>query len=38
MELVTRVQTLDKAVYISLDANALRKEMNPSLLLLAMDK
>ena len=38
MELVTRVQILDKAVCVSLCANALGKRMNPSVFLPAMGK
>ena len=38
MELVSRVQNLDKAVCISLFANALEKSMNTYVLLSAMGK
>ena len=38
MELVTRLQVLDEAAYISLCANALGKDMNPFFLLTAMSK
>ena len=38
MELGTWVQILDKAVGISLHANALDKAMNPDFLSAAMDK
>ena len=36
MDLTNKVQTLNKAVCISLYANPLRKDMNPSLLPLVM--
>ena len=35
---VTRIQVLDKAVYLSLCANALEKGMNLSILLSAIDE
>ena len=38
MELVTRVQILDKAICISHHANTLRKGMNPTILPLVMRK
>ena len=39
MESVTRIQALDKVLYISLCANSLGKDMNPSVLpWLAMGK